>query len=109
MDGGIVEDVPISPLRHMGAEKIIAVNLSAERKYRKPSDIIDILFNAFDIAIDENTKVQVRDADVIIEPQLSDFPRMDTSQIDAMIAEGYRAAKERIKGVRAILERPSAS
>jgi predicted acylesterase/phospholipase RssA len=33
MNGGIVEDVPISPLRAMGAEKVIAVNLSAERKY----------------------------------------------------------------------------
>jgi NTE family protein len=104
MDGGIVEDVPISPLRVMGAEKVIAVNLSAERKYIKPNDIIDILFNAFDIAIDENTKVQVRDADVLIEPRLSDFPRMDTSQIDALIAEGYRAAKERIKKIRAVLK-----
>ena len=109
MDGGIVEDVPISPLRTMGAEKVIAVNLSAERKYNKPNDIIDILFNAFDIAIDENTKEQVRDADVLIEPRLSDFPRMDTSQIDALIAEGYRAAKERIERIRAVLERPSAS
>lgn len=39
----------------MGAEKVIAVNLGAVRKYKKPNDIIDILFNAFDIAIDENT------------------------------------------------------
>jgi NTE family protein len=31
MDGGIVEDVPISPLHVMDAENIIAVNLSAER------------------------------------------------------------------------------
>ncbi len=76
MDGGIVEDVPISPLRVMGAENVIAVNLSAERKYTKPDDIIDILFNAFDIAIDENTKEQVRHADVLIEPRLTDFPRM---------------------------------
>jgi NTE family protein len=109
MDGGIVEDVPVSPLRFMGAESIIAVNLSAERKYKTPDDIIDLLFNAFDIAIDENTKVQVRGADVLIEPRLSDFPRMDTSLIDALIAEGYRAAKESIGRIRAVLARPSSS
>jgi len=109
MDGGIVEDVPVSPLRSMGAESVIAVNLSAERKYKTPDDIIDLLFNAFDIAIDENTKVQVRDADVIIEPRLSDFPRMDTSQIDALIAEGYRAAKESLGRIRTVLARPSSS
>lgn len=108
MDGGIVEDIPISPLRAMGAEHVIAVNLSAERKDIKPNDIIDILFNAFDIAIDENTKAQVRDADVLIEPRLSDFLRIDTSQIDALIAEGYLAAKERIERMRAILKSPLA-
>ncbi len=107
MDGGIIEDVPISPLRSMGADCVAAVNLSADRKYRMPEDIIDILFNAFDIAIDENTKVQVKDADVLIEPCLSEFRRMDTSRIDEMIAEGYRAATEKIGEIREALARPA--
>jgi len=34
---------------------------------------------------------------------------MDASQIDALIAEGYRAAKERLERIRAVLEGPSAS
>jgi hypothetical protein len=29
---------------------------------------------------------------------------MDTGQTDALIAEGYRAAKERIKRIRAVLK-----
>jgi NTE family protein len=107
MDGGIVEDVPISPLRPMGAGVVVAVNLSAERKYRAPEDIIDILFNAFDIAIDENTKVQVKDADLVIEPCLSSFRRMDVKQIDELIAEGHRAALELIPGIKEALERPA--
>ncbi len=106
MDGGIMEDVPVSPLRPMGATSIVAVNLSAERKYRVPEDIIDILFNAFDIAIDENTKVQVKNADVLIEPRLFDFRRMDVSQIDELIAEGRRAALESIPRIREVLSRP---
>jgi NTE family protein len=107
MDGGIMEDVPISPLRMMGADVVVAVNLSAQRKYRMPEDIIDILFNAFDIAIDENTKVQVKAADVLIEPCLFDFRRMDVSQIDELIAEGRRAAEESIPRIREELERPA--
>jgi NTE family protein len=106
VDGGIVEDVPISPLRPMGADTVVAVNLSADRKYRQPEDIIDVLLNAFDIAIDEDTKVQVKFADVLIEPQLSDFRRMDVGQIDALIAEGHRAATARIEIIRSFLERP---
>ena len=106
MDGGIMEDVPVSPLRPMGAAVVVAVNLSAERKYRMPEDIIDVLFNAFDIAIDENTKEQVKDADVLIEPRLSRFHRMNnTIQIDELIAEGFRAATESIPKIREALKR----
>ncbi len=109
VDGGIMEDVPISPLRPMGADTVVAVNLSADRKYRQPEDIIDILLNAFDIAIDEDTRTQVKAADVLIEPRLSDFRRMDVSQIDALIAAGYHAALASIEKIRAALARPSDS
>ncbi len=105
VDGGIAEDVPISPLRPMGADVVVAVNLSAERRYRTPDNIVDIILNAIEIAIDEDTKVQVRAADVLIEPQLSHFPRMDVSKIDEFISEGYRAAEAKIKKIRRTLAR----
>ncbi len=108
VDGGILEDVPISPLRPMGAETVVAVNLSADRRYRQPEDIIDILLNAFDLAIDEDTKTQVKAADVLIEPRLSHFRRMDASQIDSLIAEGHRAAVASIDEIRAALDRQEA-
>ncbi len=105
VDGGIIEDVPISPLRPMGADVVVAVNLSAERRYRPPADIIDVLTNAFDIAIDENTKVQIKAADAVIAPNLSDFRRMDVSRIDDLIAEGHRAAVESVERIRFAVER----
>jgi len=107
VDGGIMEDVPLSPLRPMGADTVVAVNLSAGRRYRPPEDIIDVLLNAFDIAIDEDTREQIKAADVLIEPRLSDFRRMDVSQIDALIAEGYRAAAASIEKIQAALARPA--
>lgn len=106
VDGGIAEDVPISPLRPMGADIVVAVSLSAERKYVKPDNIIDVILNAFDVAIDEGTKVQVRAADVLIEPRLSDFPRMDVSRTDELVAEGYRSAKAAVEKIRYLLEQP---
>ncbi len=105
VDGGIAEDVPISPLKPMGADVIVAVNLSAERQYKTPNDIIDIIFNAIEIAINENTKFQVRQADVIIEPQLSRFPRMDVRKVDELIAEGYRSTKANIIKIKRLLNK----
>ena len=106
VDGGIAEDVPISPLRPMGADIVVAVNLSAQRLYSKPDTIIDVILNAFDVAIDLDTKVQVRSADVLIEPRLSGFPRMDVSRIDELVAEGYRATEAAVEKIRLLLDRP---
>jgi NTE family protein len=109
VDGGIAEDVPISPLRPMGADIVAAVNLSAERRYTKPETIIDVILNAFDVAIDLDTKTQVRSADVLIEPRLSEFPRMDVSRIDELVAEGYRATEAAVEKIRLLLDQPPGS
>ncbi len=107
VDGGLAEDVPISPLKPMGAEVVVAVNLSAERRYGTPNDIIDIIFNAIEIAIDQNTKFQVRQADLLIEPQLSHFPRIDVRKVDELIAEGYRSTKASITKIKRLLGKSS--
>ena len=52
VDGGLLENVPVSPLREAGAEFVIGVNLSAGHDYQRPQDIIDVFANAIDIAID---------------------------------------------------------
>ena len=99
VDGGLVEDVPISPLRPMGADVVIGVNLGAERKYEPPLDAIDILINSYDILIDQYVAIQVRDADVMIEPRLSAFHRTDMKRIPELVNEGYRAASEKVRTI----------
>ena len=105
VDGGLVEDVPISPLHSMGADVIIAVNLGAERKYKSPQDAIDILINSYDIVIDQYVALQIRDADVLIEPKLAAFQRNDIKRIPELISEGYRAASENIETIIKVLKR----
>jgi NTE family protein len=104
VDGGLVEDVPISPLRSMGADVIIAVNLGAERKYKSPQDAIDVLINSYDIVIDQYVAVQIRDADVLIEPKLAAFQRNDIKRIPELISEGYHATSEKIETIKIVLK-----
>lgn len=106
VDGAIVENVPVSPLRLMGADIVAAVNLSGVRRYRDPEDIIDVLFNSFDIAIDENTKQQIKGADVPIEPRLPYYKRVDASRYDEFFNAGRQAALEAIPKIREELDRP---
>jgi NTE family protein len=100
VDGGLVENVPVSPLREAGAEFIVGVDLNAGRHYQRPEDIIDVLANAIDIAIDNATRLQTSDADLIIAPQLASYSRRDTSRIPELIEEGYRCARQLLEKVK---------
>lgn len=93
VDGGVVENVPISPLKSMGAEFILAVDLNGNDGYDEPGSVIDILLNAFDIAIDTTTRIQTRAADVLIRMDLEAYSRTDASQAEALFEAGYAAAK----------------
>ncbi len=93
VDGGLVENVPVSPLRRAGAEFIVGVDLNAGRHYQRPEDIVDVLANAIDIAIDHVTRSQTADADLVIAPELASYSRRDTSRIPELIEEGYRVTR----------------
>jgi len=97
VDGGLVENVPVSILKNAGARFIVGVDLNAARRYKRPDDVIDVLANALDIAIDNVTRHQTSDADLIIAPELSTYSRRDTSRIPEMIEEGYKATTQLIE------------
>lgn len=91
VDGGVVEKVPVSPLKEMGAQTLIAVNLLCDRG--RPDNIIELLMNAFHFLVQEKTGVQIKDAHIKLEIELSDFNRVNTKQIPELIQVGYEQAK----------------
>jgi len=98
VDGFLCENVPISPLKKMGAENIVAVDLTTNRDYKRPEDIIDVLSNTFDIGLNNMIKEQIKDKEVIwIQPSLSAFNKADTDQTKQLIKEGYEAAIKNLK------------
>jgi NTE family protein len=93
VDGGLVENVPISPLKEMGANMVVGVDLNANRKYKKPEDLIDVLANALDLVIDNATRIQMEEADILIAPELSAYNRTDVEMVHDLVKEGYDTAK----------------
>jgi NTE family protein len=93
VDGFLCENVPITPLKKMGAENIVAVDLTTNRNYKRPEDIIDVLSNTFDIGLNNMIREQIKQNDVQwIQPSLSAYNKADTSQTKQLIDEGYQAA-----------------
>jgi len=93
VDGGLVENVPISPLSDLGANFTVGVDLSVHRSYRKPEDLIDVLINSMDIAIDNATRLQTSDADLVITPELRAYSRTDSEQVSDLVDAGFKACR----------------
>ena len=94
VDGGIVENVPVSLLADLGAELKIGVNLNGKRKYKKPENLFSVLINSYYTLIDNLSKVHTSKADLVIEPDLSAYSLIDTSNTNKLIEIGYLEAKK---------------
>tara|TARA_R110001592_G_scaffold175308_1_gene414328 strand:+ start:11060 stop:11956 length:897 start_codon:yes stop_codon:yes gene_type:complete len=97
VDGGITENVPISVLDKMGAGITIAVDLNGCPHYQNPKDIIAIMGNAIDIAIDLRTKEQLKKADLVLSMDLAHFSRLGNEQEFVELIElGYEGMQKKL-------------
>ena len=97
VDGGIVQNVPIRPLKSMGAGVIIASQLGGVRAYEEPKNVLDVMRNAFDIVLSQRTKQEVKQADLLIAMDLRDFSIADNTQrYDELFAIGYDTATKEL-------------
>lgn len=93
VDGVLTENVPVSPLREMGADTIICADLFGCHTFTKPHNVVELLLNAFYCAMSATSKIQLAEADVVITPDLSQFSLVDISEIPAIIEAGYIEAR----------------
>lgn len=93
VDGVLCENVPVSPLRKMGAGDIIAVDVMTNRTYKRPEGLVDVLINTFDIGLNNMVREQFPDEEIVwIQPKLSAYNLTDTRKTKLLIEEGYEAA-----------------
>lgn len=104
VDGFLVENVPVSPLKKRGLDLIIAINLDVRRSYAKPSDIIDVIISALDIAVEVYTHSIIKTADILIEPEVGSLSRFDSKKADKFFERGYRAGKKALPKIETFLK-----
>ncbi len=74
VDGMLAWLVPTTPLKQMGAEKVIGMYLNANwAKERAPRHLFDVIGQCFSIAQERMSDSWKRDADLIIEPNIDGF------------------------------------
>jgi len=94
VDGGLLENLPVSPLRAWGVDRIVAVDVHMGRQFHRPRTLPELLSNALDMALASAAREKAREADLVITPDTSSWSRREMDDIPALVREGYRAARE---------------
>lgn len=93
VDGVLTENVPISPLREMGAGSIVCVDLLGRHTFRRPEHLATLLMNAFYSALRTISELQILKADLVITPDLTGYSMVDMSAVPAILEAGYAEAR----------------
>jgi NTE family protein len=108
VDGGLVSPVPVRIARSLGADFVIAVDISARPKLAKTQSTIDILLQTFSIMGQSISRFETSEADVVIRLQ-SALSATDFNDRHLAILEGEKAAAAVMVDLKAKLARLNAA
>lgn len=94
VDGSLVENLPLSPLREMGADIRIGVDLWRWRNMKKIKNVLGVILNSFDILTKPQKMIAKSQSELVIEPHLEKFSYSDFGKNKELIEEGFRSAEK---------------
>jgi NTE family protein len=107
VDGGLVNPVPVSTVKEMGAEFVIAVNvippmgvrIQPAKKVREPS-IFQAMLHSLYISSYSLVRANLAGADIVIEPKLPHIGYGDFHRASETIRQGEIAAKALVEQIK---------
>ncbi|MCL6486284.1 MAG: patatin-like phospholipase family protein, partial [Janthinobacterium lividum] len=91
VDGGLVAPVPVRFARDMGADFIIAVNISSQTDAQKAISSMEVIMQTFAIMGQRINQFELKDADVVIQPSLGSMKGNDFNSRNQAILAGEQA------------------
>ena len=91
VDGGLVAPVPVSQARAMGAEVVLAVDISADPEGNNANGMLQVLLQTTAIMGQSINRHELKGAEVVLRPALSGVGSADFSARQRSIAAGRAA------------------
>ena len=104
VDGGLVAPVPVRFARDMGADFVIAVNISTQADVQATVSSLDVIMQTFSIMGQRINQFELKDADVVILPALGKMAGNDFNGRNQAILAGEQAAFAVMPQLKARLE-----
>lgn len=108
IDGMLSYPVPSRPLRDMGMDRVLAVNLKGTWSTgAAPRHLFDVIGQSFAIAQDAMGCLWREAADIIIEPDVAGYAYDDFKRADDLMRVGELAMRAALPAVRKWIETPA--
>jgi NTE family protein len=92
VDGGLTSPVPVRFARDMGADFVIAVNISSQPDAQPANSSLEVLLQTFAIMGQSINRYELKEADVVIQPSLGGMKGNDFNGRNLAILAGEQAA-----------------
>jgi NTE family protein len=110
VDGCLVSPVPVDAARKMGADIVLAVDISGQLDRRVVFDgISNVIDQSLIIMIKRLGEQELAHADVVIRPKVGKFGATDFDQKDKAILEGEKAVTLAMPSLRLAVQKWQAS
>jgi NTE family protein len=104
VDGGLVAPVPVHYARQMGADLVIAVDISAAPEGNHAADTLQVLLQTFTIMGKSINRYELDDADLVVRPALVGYASTDFVARAKAIAAGRAAMQRLLPRLKAAIE-----
>ena len=108
VDGSASESVPAGKVKEIGADRVLAVNVSRDISiFEEPKNVIEILFRTEDITSHQLSQIRLKEADLVITPQVQNLSWVDFDKMDYLVAAGEIVALENLDEIENLANRNS--
>jgi NTE family protein len=96
-DGGLVNNIPTNVVKAMGADILLVVNIETQLGNRESLEsLTGMLAQTINIASLDNSRRSLRQANLIISPDLKDYSATDFAASKQIIELGYQGAEQNV-------------
>jgi len=103
VDGGVVDRVPVSVVKDMGADLVIAVNVAHVKEDAEVESIYDVIMQTLDILQMEVMKSRQIKADLMMNPRVEKYSSSAFTKIDEIVAIGEMEARKHIDQIKMLV------
>lgn len=103
VDGGLVSPIPVQTAKDMGADIVIAVDISARPVEDKPLSMFGLLDQTINIMGQQSINSELNKANIVIQPQVGHLGTLDLKASNEAILQGEKSAQLKIKSIDAAI------